>query len=43
MIERLRKARNTILQVSRNKIDILAEDEYKGLRKMVQLFDENIH
>ncbi|WP_273495791.1 DUF3800 domain-containing protein [Rikenella microfusus] len=38
MIARLNKARNTILQASRNEIDILSEKEYAILKKMVELF-----
>ncbi|WP_417154125.1 hypothetical protein, partial [Rikenella microfusus] len=40
MIARLNKARNTILQVSRNEIDILNEKEYAILKKMVELFSD---
>ena len=39
MVARLRKARTTILQTSRNEIDILSQDEYQSLKKIVEIFD----
>ena len=39
MIGRLQKARNTILQASRNEVDILNEKEFEVLKQMVELLN----